>query len=377
MDDKMVWFLSKEELEKMQRFANMGDYSTFRLCGILIIVSQIIMFLFRTIENSNSMSSIIYRGLYLYLILITLVSVRLLDRLRKNENNTALFYFVVKGYVLLVEIWAAAITCLGCLNGNDTSTFAYTVLACAAIIPIQPIIATAITVFCTVLINIAFIVIPGISFYPGMMLQTIAACVIAIVVSVSSFTMRVKRNRLIFNQDEHLKEIESLNARLKEDAEKDGLTGLYNRHFLTRHIDQKLKVGDAPSAVIMMDIDYFKSINDSYGHQNGDECLRVIAEETINSINHRAGYAVRYGGEEFLVFFESIKKEELVELAEELRVRVENLKIELNTHTHISCTVSVGYSCATEGLLYSELINEADMNLYQAKETGRNRVCGL
>ena len=72
----------------------------------------------------------------------------------------------------------------------------------------------------------------------------------------------------------------------------------------------------------------------------------------------------------------SIKKEELMELAEELRVRVENLKIELNTHTHISCTVSVGYSCATEGLLYSEMINEADMRMYEAKEDGRNKVCG-
>lgn len=376
MDDKMVWFLSKEELGKMQRFANMGDYITFRFCGVLIIVFQIIMFLFKTIDNTNSINSIIYRCLYLYLIFVTFVTIRLLDKLRKNENNTALFYFVVKVYVFLVEIWAVVITCLGCRHGNDTSTFAYTVLACAAIIPIQPIIATSITVFCTVLINVAFIVIPGISFYPGMMLHTIAACAIAIVVSVSSFTMRVKRNRLIFAQDEHLKEIESLNAKLKEDADKDGLTGLYNRHFLTRHIDQKLKVGDAPSAVLMMDIDYFKSINDSYGHQNGDECLRSIAEETVNCIKHRAGYAVRYGGEEFLVFFESIKKEELMELAEELRVRVENLKIELNTHTHISCTVSVGYSCATEGLLYSEMINEADMNLYKAKETGRNKVCG-
>ena len=78
-----------------------------------------------------------------------------------------------------------------------------------------------------------------------------------------------------------------------------------------------------------------------------------------------------------MIFFEYIKKDELQKLAEELRMNVERLKIELNTHTHISCTISVGYKIATEGLLFGELINEADLNMYRAKESGRNRVCGL
>lgn len=376
MSDKMVWFLSKDELRKMQRFASREDYITFRFCGILIMAFQIVMFLYKTLENAGTTRSLIYRGLYLYLLLVTIISIGLLSKLRQNEKKVSVFYFIVKVYVFLVEIWAIGITCLGCQHGNDTSTFAYTVLACVAIIPIQPIVATAITVFCTILLNIAFLVIPGISLQSGMLIQTASTCLIATLVSVSSFTMRVKRNRLIFAGDEHLKEIESLNAKLKDEAEKDGLTGLYNRRFLTKHIDQKLELGDAPSAVLMMDIDFFKSINDRYGHQNGDECLRAIAEETQKSIENRAGYAVRYGGEEFLLFFASINREELCDLAEELRARVEQLKIELNTHTHISCTVSMGYSFATEGILYSEMINEADRNLYKSKENGRNRVCG-
>ena len=376
MSDKMVWFLSKDELRKMQRFASGEDYITFRFCGILIMAFQIVMFLYKTLENAGTTRSLIYRGLYLYLLLVTIISIGLLSKLRQNEKKVSVFYFIVKVYVFLMEIWAIGITCLGCQHGNDTSTFAYTVLACVAIIPIQPIVATAITVFCTILLNIAFLVIPGISFQSGMLIQTASTCLIAMLVSVSSFTMRVKRNRLIFAADEHLKEIESLNAKLKDEAEKDGLTGLYNRRFLTKHIDQKLELGDAPSAVLMVDIDFFKSINDRYGHQNGDECLRAIAEETQKCIEHRAGYAVRYGGEEFLLFFASINREELCDLAEELRARVEQLKIELNTHTHISCTVSMGYSFATEGILYSEMINEADRNLYKSKENGRNRVCG-
>lgn len=377
MTHKMVWFLSKDELRKMQRFASREDYITFRFCGILVIAFQIIMILYKTISDASSMRSIIYRGLYLYLIFVTIVSIRLLSKLRQNEKSMVLFYFVVKVYVFLVEMWAIGITCLGCQHGNDISTFAYTVLACVAIIPIQPIVASSITVFCTILLNVAFIVMPSITLYSSMIIQTVSVCLIAILISVSSFTMRVRRNRLIFARDKHLEEIESLNAKLKDEAEKDSLTGLYNRRFLTQHIDQKLKVGDAPSAVLMVDIDCFKSINDMYGHQNGDECLRVISEETKKCIEYRAGYAVRYGGEEFLVFFESIKKDDLRALAEELRTRVEKLRIELNTHTHISCTVSVGYSCATEGLLFSEMIDEADKNLYMAKESGRNRVCGV
>ena len=377
MTDKMVWFLSKDELRKMQYFAHKADFISLRFCGALVVVFQTMMFLFKTICDGDSTHSMLYRGLYLFLIIVTLISIGLLSKFRHNQKNIALFYLVVKGYVFLAELWAVGITCLGCQHGNDTSAFAYTVLACVAVIPIQPVVVTAITVFCTVLLNVAFLVMPGINFHSGMMIQTVSTCLIAILVSVSCFTMRVKRNRLIFARDEHLKEIESLNARLKGEAEKDCLTGLYNRRFLTQHIDRKLELGDAPSAVLMMDIDYFKSINDRYGHQNGDECLRVIAEEVKKCIEQRDGYAVRYGGEEFLIFFESITKEELRDLAEELRARVEKLKIELSTHTHISCTVSVGYSSAAKGLLYSEIINEADRNLYRAKENGRNRVCGV
>ena len=204
MKDKMVWFLSEDELGKMQRFANKEDYTTFRFCGILVIVFQMVMFLFKTIEGRSSTHSILYRGLYLCLAFITIVVILLLSKLRQNEKNVALFYRVVKVYLFLVELWAIGITCIGCLHGNDTSTFAYTVLACVAVIPIQPIVAASITVFSTVLINVAFIVIPSIHFYPGMMIQTVSACLLAIIVSVSSFTMRVKRNRLIFARDEHL-----------------------------------------------------------------------------------------------------------------------------------------------------------------------------
>lgn len=377
MADKMVWFLNKEELKKMQHFAINGDFSTFRFSGILVIVFQLMMLLLITINRVKSIRAMLYTGLYLYLIIATLICIFLLDRLRKNTRYISVFYVVVKIYLFLAEAWAIGITVLGCQYGNDTSTFAYTVLACVAVIPIQPIYAATITVFSTIILNIVFLTVPGIHFQVGMMIQTISTCLLAILISVSSFTMRVRRNRLIFAREDYLKKIEELNAKLEDEVEKDGLTGLYNRRFLTKHIDQKLMVGEPASAVLMLDIDNFKSINDLYGHQNGDECLRTIAQETKKCILNRPGYAVRYGGEEFLIFFEYIKKDELQKLAEELRMNVERLKIELNTHTHISCTISVGYKIATEGLLFGELINEADLNMYRAKESGRNRVCGL
>ena len=377
MTEKMIWFLTKDELKKMQHFAIREDFMTLRFCGILIIAFQMIMFLFKTISGTSSTNPMIYSGLCGYLLFVTIISISLLSKLRKNEKNIVLFYLVVKLYVFLVEIWAVGTTCLGYWYGKDLSTFAYTVLACVAVIPIQPIAAITITVFCTVLLNVGLIVMPGIGFCMNTMLQTVYICLIAMLVSVSCFSMRVRRNRLIFAREEHLKEIESLNVKLKGEAERDGLTGLYNRRFLTKHINRKLELGEAPSAVLMVDVDYFKRINDKYGHQNGDECLITISEEIKKCIKHRTGYAVRYGGEEFLVFFESIKKEELRDLAEKIRERVEKLKIELNAHTHISCTVSVGYSYATEGLLYSEMIEKADINLYKAKESGRNRVFGV
>ena len=168
-------------------------------------------------------------------------------------------------------------------------------------------------------------------------------------------------------------EVESLNETLAEKAYVDSLTGVYSRHFLTEHIDDPLNLGFAPSGVMMLDLDHFKDVNDTFGHQNGDVCLQAIAGVVKEFMKNKDGYAVRYGGEEFLIYIEHTDQAALLGMAEDLRKRVENTSIKLLDETHIIVTISIGVAVAAHGQTYSALIDEADQALYRAKET-RNAV---
>ena len=123
----------------------------------------------------------------------------------------------------------------------------------------------------------------------------------------------------------------------------------------------------------MLDIDFFKKFNDTYGHQNGDECLKHIGFIIREFIGENA-YAIRYGGEEFLLFYESITEMELANKAESLRERIENNPVRLIGGKRVNITASIGYANATKPVSLSELIGIADKNLYSAKENGRNRI---
>ncbi len=142
----------------------------------------------------------------------------------------------------------------------------------------------------------------------------------------------------------------------------DGLTGLYNRKFVYNRLARCLNRG-IPVSVIFADIDNFKLLNDTEGHQVGDEVLRQVArimrEETDDF-----GYAGRYGGEEMvaLIMEEDAKADKI---AEKIRRRVEQETI---------VTLSIGFSKHKEKLSAEELVQRADEAMYTAKTTGKNRV---
>jgi diguanylate cyclase (GGDEF)-like protein len=174
----------------------------------------------------------------------------------------------------------------------------------------------------------------------------------------------------------NLREIDALQEQLREQANRDPLTGLYNRRYLDSTLERELarcKRNGQPLSLILIDVDHFKRLNDTYGHQAGDKVL--IRLGTILNRMARAGdVACRYGGEEFLILMPTMPLETAVERAEELRTIFGAMVVpfgDFRLQTTLSIGISVYPGHGTSG---DELIRVADRALYQAKNTGRNRV---
>lgn len=177
------------------------------------------------------------------------------------------------------------------------------------------------------------------------------------------------------------------NIQLRAKVITDPLTGLYNRRALEARIEAELdrlarsKEGERRTdphyelSLLMLDIDNFKSINDTYGHQSGDDVLKNVGFSIVE--NTRADdLAARYGGEEFCVVLPHTTKEQAVQIAEKIRAQVEASKFNY-VNTVANFTVSIGVvSAKTDGLSAAKsLIQAADYALYEAKRAGKNRVC--
>ncbi|MBV9078065.1 MAG: diguanylate cyclase, partial [Methylobacteriaceae bacterium] len=163
-----------------------------------------------------------------------------------------------------------------------------------------------------------------------------------------------------------------------EAAVTDGLTGLHNRRYLDQHLAtlfEETRRRGSELAVLLLDIDRFKSINDTCGHDAGDEVLKEFAHR-IRAMTRGIDLVARYGGEEVVVVIPDASLEEARFIAERIREKVGVLPFAVNRRTrHLGVTVSIGVA-AREGGDSSplEMLKRADAALYQAKGDGRNRV---
>ncbi|MFK7777870.1 MAG: GGDEF domain-containing protein [Gimesia sp.] len=174
-------------------------------------------------------------------------------------------------------------------------------------------------------------------------------------------------------------------ATIEKQAKQDGLTGLVNRRSFDELIEREFNRAQntqMPCSLILIDLDHFKSVNDTYGHQAGDEVLRRVADilkERINEIRSSDSViAARYGGEELAVLLPDIGLAGTERIAEVIRQSIDSAKIEFK-QTLIPVSASLGISTYSPHSMENveALISVADNALYQAKSEGRNRVCGL
>lgn len=161
-----------------------------------------------------------------------------------------------------------------------------------------------------------------------------------------------------------------------EMALKDDLTGLFNRRYLSQHLETLLKCASAakPISLLIMDIDYFSRVNNTYGHLAGDDVLRQFAERLVENIRG-IDLACRYGGEEFVVVLSDTDPDVACMIGERLRRAVEKSAFPVEQATaQIPITVSIGIACSIGGEDSAAVLRRADQALYRAKGEGRNRV---
>lgn len=178
---------------------------------------------------------------------------------------------------------------------------------------------------------------------------------------------------------EQQEEIRLVHAELEKSAITDSLTGLYNRHYLNDTFPKLMAQAGRGSLrlyALLIDLDNFKNINDTYGHICGDQCLQQFAA-SLRRVSRANDYLFRMGGEEFLLLALSDDSKGIVALGEKIRLTIEELEVRCNEHI-IHFTISCGISYAQPGESQEENINTmlslADAALYRAKEEGRNRV---
>lgn len=173
-----------------------------------------------------------------------------------------------------------------------------------------------------------------------------------------------------------IEEIGRLQTALQDLAVRDSLTGLYNRRYLDETLEREVSRArreGAPLSLVMLDIDYFKQVNDTHGHQVGDEALRMLAATLLANVRAE-DVACRYGGEEFLILLPSMPLDAAIQRAQAWREAVERLAVPAGG-APVCFTVSLGVAAFPEhGKTPDELTRCADRALYRSKNDGRNRV---
>lgn len=249
---------------------------------------------------------------------------------------------------------ATTFTFLGCLTSAAAAWVVYRD-ADGEALPVRKLVAgtlAAVSLLCLILaVEFWLHAFPVLSVVSGFFLMIVSKFVLAIAIVI------------FINERQHLK--------IKQLADHDPLTGVFNRRAFDARSPSELAKGDA---VLFLDIDHFKQLNDRFGHTAGDRVLSTMAQ-AVQSVLPEGALFGRQGGEEFIVFLPQSAGDAILH-AERIRKTVADLRFP-DTHAEIAVTLSIGVATASRHASnICDLSQEADKALYVAKANGRNRVCG-
>ncbi|MAF83856.1 MAG: diguanylate cyclase [Chromatiales bacterium] len=189
---------------------------------------------------------------------------------------------------------------------------------------------------------------------------------------------------VISNREEEIRtrtrELEEANTTLERLSREDSLTGLANRRWFAQFLAQAWRTAlrkKQAISILIMDIDDFKAYNDNYGHQKGDECLKLVAQAIHKSVGRASDLVSRYGGEEFVVVLGETPLEGALKIAEQIRAAVEALGIvhkDAKFHPYVTLSIGVTSSLPSHDTQPETVLIAADRAMYNAKHEGKNRV---
>jgi diguanylate cyclase (GGDEF)-like protein len=178
------------------------------------------------------------------------------------------------------------------------------------------------------------------------------------------------------------KALQEANEKNRRKSIVDALTGAYNRVYLTERLPQetaRAKRYEHPLSVILLDIDHFKMVNDSFGHLAGDLVLKKLVMTLQEQVRKEIDWVTRFGGEEFLIVLPETSGRAALIVAERIRMMIESMPIQVKERDQVFITVSLGVATvptesSDQERSFDSLIERADKSLYQAKREGRNKV---
>lgn len=378
----------KKEFTTYLNKINKARISVTAKTFIALEAIMIIVFFFNK-ENVLKPPDLYYAIMYLLLIIVMSVYLLVLVKFDKNisKYESGITIFGATFAVFLLS-WCAVISLLDQLSYGQINVYAVAIISIA----VFPVIHPLVTIFIYLPVQALFVeLLPFFQQSSEILFGHYINSTFFIAMAWVISSMRYKNyindfnnRKLIQEKSAELKrvnvELEEANQKLAWLSQTDGLTGVFNRLAFDRTIKaewDRCKLYGIALSLIMIDVDYFKMFNDSYGHQAGDECLKWIAQVLSTCAMHSVDTVARYGGEEFALILPHMQKEQAFQIAERLRNGVEKLAI-----PHINSSVSkyVTISLGVHSLIPSaasdmrDFIKAADEALYEAKKD-RNKVC--
>ncbi len=359
--------------------ARRGPSRRLRLARTLRIAAPLLVFTLG-LDWLNSPSLLVHAvPLRVLLAALCAGGALLLPHLRRNWQETLVYAVPVLGMMVVTEILGQ----YGTPRYADRYMMAAVVVV-AALVVTQPLSFKGAIGVCaadTLLFPLALWLVPGaLTLADNLDMPIFNAGVMAVVVIMAQRNEIARRLAFLTSLRHELTAVEMsmLNAELLRLSSTDMLTGLANRRQfefeLSRFWTDRRR---ADLAVALVDVDYFKSFNDSAGHAAGDACLRNVAMAIAGAMRQGVDQAARYGGEEFAVLLPGVTPAELYGLGERLRRAVEDLSLPHPGQQNRPVTISVGLAWRAPGSRTGEpdtLLRDADRALYAAKNAGRNRV---
>jgi len=192
-----------------------------------------------------------------------------------------------------------------------------------------------------------------------------------------NITLVIQNNDYAVNLENKTTELEIANKKLEEMANRDGLTGAFNKAFMHKKLDEVFNGNRRQNSIAIMDIDYFKNYNDKNGHMEGDNLLKMLSQLITDSLRED-DMLFRFGGEEFVILFSETNKQDAIMVAQRIRQKVQSFVFPFEEkQPNGDLTISVGVASAPDDAIDKQKILEiADERLYKAKSNGRNQVIG-